>query len=81
MEIMNVQAKKLELVQLILNTNRPGLLDKVSHLLKQEKETDWWDEIPETVRESIGIAIEQAGRGETIPHEDIMKETRAKYGL
>ena len=44
---MNIQTKKLELVQLILNTDRPALLEKVSELLKQEKESDWWDEIPE----------------------------------
>ncbi len=78
---MNVQAKKLELVQLILNTNKVGLLDKVSQLLKQEKEADWWDSIPESVQDSIGIALEQAERGETIPHNDVIKEAREKYGL
>ena len=81
MRIMNVQAKKLELVQLILNTDRPILLDKISQLLKQDKEADWWDEIPETVQESIGIALGQADRGETISHSEVMSEVRSKYGL
>ncbi len=70
---MNVQAKKLELVQLILNTNRLTLLDKISQMLKQEKEADWWDEIPESVQESIDISLEQADRGVTIPHSEVMK--------
>lgn len=78
---MNLQAKKLELVQLILNTDRPSLLDKVSQLLSQEKETDWWDELPLSVQKSIDEAIEQADRGETISHEEVMKEVRLKYGL
>lgn len=78
---MNVQAKKLELVQLILNTNRPTLLEKISQLLKQEKEADWWGEIPESVQESIEIALGQADRGETIPHSEVMNEVRAKHGL
>jgi thiamine pyrophosphate-dependent acetolactate synthase large subunit-like protein len=78
-EVMNVQTKKLELVQLILNTNKPALLEKVSKLLKQEKEADWWDEIPETVKESIEIALDQADRGKTIPHKDVIEEARAKY--
>jgi thiamine pyrophosphate-dependent acetolactate synthase large subunit-like protein len=78
---MNVQSKKLELVQLILNTNQPILLEKVSQLLKQENKTDWWDEIPESVQESIEIALEQAEKGETIPHHEVMKEARGKYGL
>jgi len=78
---MNLQARKLELVQLILNIDQPNLLDKISQLLKQEKEADWWDEIPESVQESIQISLEQADRGETIPHEEAMKEIKAKYGL
>ncbi|MDA3893839.1 MAG: hypothetical protein PF517_19430 [Salinivirgaceae bacterium] len=73
--------KKLELVQLILNTNKPTLLEKISQLLKQEKEADWWDEIPESVQESIEIAIGQANRDEKIPHSAVLKEARAKYGL
>ncbi len=79
MEVMNVQTKKLELVQLILNTDKPALLDKVSQLLKQEKEVDWWEEIHETVQESIDIALKQADNGELIPHQDVIKEARAKY--
>lgn len=78
---MNVQAKKLEIVQLILNTDRPALLDKISRMLKQEKEADWWDEIPESVQVSIETALDQVERGETIPHSEVMAEARAKYKL
>ncbi len=78
---MNVQAKKLELVQLILNTNRPALLDRISQLLTQEKEADWWDEIPESVQESIETSMGQANKGETSPHNEVIKEIREKYGI
>ena len=49
MSVMNLQARKLELVQLILNTDRPDILERVSQILKQENETDWWDELPISV--------------------------------
>lgn len=78
---MNVQAKKLELVQLILNTNRPALLDKISLLLKQENEADWWDEIPESVQGSIEIALEQDNKEEKISHSQVINEAKKKYGL
>lgn len=78
---MNLQAKKLELVQMILNTDRPSLLDKVSKLLSHEKEADWWDELPLSVQKSIDESIEQADRGETVSHEEVMKEVRSKYHL
>jgi thiamine pyrophosphate-dependent acetolactate synthase large subunit-like protein len=78
---MNIQAKKLELVDLILKTEEVSLLEKVSKILKQEKEEDWWDELPDSVKESIEIGLEQAEKGETIPHKNVLNEIKAKYGL
>jgi len=78
---MNLQARKLELVQLILNTNRPNLLEKVSQILKQEDETDWWDELPVSVQQDIESGIKEADRGETTPHEEVKKEVRLRYGI
>ncbi|TCO10506.1 hypothetical protein [Natronoflexus pectinivorans] len=71
---MDVQAKKLELVQMILNTDRPNLLEKVSQILKQENEADWWDELPFSVQESVKKGMEQAKRGETRAHSEVMKK-------
>jgi len=78
---MNIQARKLELVQLILNTDRPNLLEKVSRILKQEKESDWWDELPISVQQAIEVGSKEADRGETRPHEEVMKEVRLKYDI
>ena len=71
---MNLQARKLELVQMILNTDQPNLLEKVSQILKQEKEAEWWDELPLSVQESVKKGMEQAKRGETRPHSEVMKK-------
>ncbi len=81
MNVMDIQEKKLELVQMILNTDRPKLLEKVAQLLKQEKETDWWDELPDSVRQAIETGIGEADRGDVEPHESVMKEVRQKYSL
>ena len=78
---MNLQAKKLELVQLILNTDRPGLLDRVSQLLKLEEETDWREGLPASVQQSIEKGNREADKGETLSHEEVMREVRSKYGL
>lgn len=78
---MNLQAKKLEIVQLILNTEKPAILKKVEDILKKGKDTDWWDEISEVERLAIETGIEEADRGELIPHEEVMKEVKAKYNL
>ncbi|NJM15466.1 MAG: hypothetical protein HC896_08910 [Bacteroidales bacterium] len=79
--VMNLQAKKLEIVQLVLNTEKPALLRKVEDVLKKEETTDWWDEISDAEREAIEQGIAEADRGETIPHEVVMKEVKARYNL
>ena len=76
---MNIQSKKIELVQLILNINKPALLDKIKQLLIQE--TDWWDELSEEQKDSIEVGLEQANRGETLTHEQVVNEMKEKYGL
>jgi len=78
---MNIQAKKLELVQRILNTNKPSLLEKINKIFEQEGETDWWDELSDEERASIQEGLDQLDRGEGIPHEKVMEEIKTKYGL
>ena len=70
-----------ELVQLILNTEKPSILTKVEAILKKEKASDWWDEISPEEKKAIEKGLAEADRGELIPHEEVMKEVRAKYHL
>ena len=79
--IMNLQEKKLELVQLILNTKKPSVLKKVEAILKKENDLDWWDGISEAERKAIEKGIAEADSGKLIPHEKVMEEVRAKYKL
>jgi thiamine pyrophosphate-dependent acetolactate synthase large subunit-like protein len=78
---MNLQAKKLELVQLIINTRKPLTLKKVEEVLKSEEESDWWDEISDAERQSIEKGLEEADKGKLLPHAEVMKEVKAKYNL
>lgn len=78
---MNLQAKKLELVQLIINTRKPLTLKKVEEVLKSEEESDWWDETSDAERQSIEKGIEEADKGKLLPHAEVIKEVKAKYNL
>jgi len=78
---MNLKAKKLELVQLILNTDKPALLAKVEAVFKNEKGSDWWNEISENERKAIEESLAEADAGKLIPHAKVMEEVRTKYKL
>ena len=77
---MNLDSKKLELVQLILNIDQPKLLERVSLLIKQG-EVDWWDDLPLSVQKSIDAGLADANLGKGIPHQDVMNEIQQQYGL
>ncbi|MFO7668127.1 MAG: hypothetical protein R6W31_00565 [Bacteroidales bacterium] len=78
---MNLKSKKLELVQLILNTDKPALLEKVEDVFKNEKNKDWWNEISESERKAIEESLAEADAGQLIPHAKVIEEVRAKYKL
>lgn len=79
--IMDLQAKKLELVQLILNTKETSILEKVEAVLKKESNSDWWDELSEAGKKAIERGIEEADKGDLIPHKEVLNEVKAKYKL
>lgn len=42
---MNIQAEKLEILKLILETDNPGIISSIKAIFKKEKEIDFWDEL------------------------------------
>lgn len=75
-----------------LKSNLHNLIDAIndsktlkaiySMIAKQKKqEADWWDELPDEIKAAIDEGIAQADRGELIPHEQVMKEIKAKFNL
>ena len=73
---MDIQAEKIELVKLILSTDDTGLINKIKSLFK-DKEENWWDELPLSVKQGINESIEQANRGEFISYNDVKREVSA----
>jgi hypothetical protein len=61
-ETMNLQAEKLEIVRMLLNTNDEGLIREVKALFKS-RGSDWWDEMDGQQKETILEGIAQADRG------------------
>ena len=76
---MDIQAKKLELFQMLLNVNEASILKKVEKILKKGKTADWWDGLSKEAKKTLEESLGEAERGETIPHEEAMKEAKAKF--
>ena len=66
---------KTDLHNLIDKVNDTSILSAIKTILsKQTEEIDFWDELPSNVRESVKRGIEQADRGETKTHQEVMQK-------
>ena len=71
---MDIQAEKLSLIKWLTDIEEPVVLQKLI-ALKNNQETDWWDEIDDEEKAEIEEGLAEADRGEGITHEEFL----AKY--
>lgn len=70
---LNLQNKKIELIQWLSTLNDQILIDKLMSLRKKEK-TDWWNEISNDQKKSIEKGIIDANNGKLTSHQDVKKK-------
>ena len=54
---MNIQAEKLEILRLILETDNPKILDSIKNIFKKQVDLDFWDTIPKSQKEDILLGV------------------------
>ena len=69
---LNIQNKKLELIQWLSTVEDPYIIEKIIAVRKQESK-DWYDSISENERQSIEKGLEDAEAGKLNPHSTARK--------
>lgn len=69
---MNIEATKLELMHLLLQTQKETLLAKVKKVFEEEQ-VDWWDDMDEEEKQEVETGLFQADNGELTSHGKVMK--------
>ena len=69
---MNIESTKLELMHLLLQTQKESLLAKLKKVFEEEQ-IDWWDELSKDEREEIQTGLNQADKGEHTDNGNVMK--------
>lgn len=73
---MNIQAKKLEIVRKVLDTDNPGLLDTINSLFQIQESGDYWDLLSKDQKEEILQGIKEAENGEVVEYSDLIAKFR-----
>ena len=67
---MNIQAEKIEIMKMILDTDNPGILESVKNIFKKSTTTDFWNTLPKEQKEDILQGIKDIEDGEIVDYED-----------
>ncbi|MBZ9729508.1 hypothetical protein LB467_07385 [Salegentibacter sp. JZCK2] len=69
---MDIQNKKIELIQWLSTLNDESIIEKIMKLRESEK-IDWWNEISKEEKESIEQGIKDADSGKLKSHLEARK--------
>lgn len=74
---MNIQTTKLELVQMILDTQKESVLTRIKMIF--EEEGDWWDELSAGQLDAIQEGLDQLDRGQSSSNEEVMARINKRF--
>ncbi len=72
---MAAEKKKLALLKRIMETDDAATLDTLKAVLDLQDD-DWWETLPERVKESIEESLKDSERGRTHSHAHVMRAAR-----
>jgi predicted transcriptional regulator len=75
-----IQSTKLELMQLLLNTNKIEVLQRVKEVFEKESE-DFWDDLTVEDQNAINEGLSQLDKGEYVSHESIKEEIKNRFNI
>lgn len=76
---MDIQAKKLWLIEWLLKVQDASILNKVENVMKEEH--DFWDDLPLEAKESIERGLDDYKNGRVHTTEEVMTDIKKKYNL
>ncbi len=68
---MDIETTKLELMHLVLQTQKESILKK-NKLVFEEEQVDWWKEMSKKEQEEIKTGLAQADKGDFKANEIVM---------
>ncbi len=73
---MNIQAEKIELMKLLLQTENPSIIESIKQVFTNSKKADFWDSLPQNQKDDILLGNNEVDKGEIVDYEDFMSKHR-----
>ena len=76
---MNLEARKVNLINWISSIQESNLIEKLEAL--QKEGVDWWNKVSKEDKQAIDEGLEQLDRGEFLTHSEVRAKVKEKYNL
>jgi hypothetical protein len=73
---MNIQAEKIQLMKMILETENTEILKSIKKLFTKQGNVDFWTSLSNEQKDDIDLGISEIEKGETIEYESVIKKHR-----
>ncbi len=73
---MNIQAEKLEIMKMVLETNNPSILETIKGLFKIKSSPDFWETLTQDQKNDILQGIKDADNGDIVDYDEFMEKHR-----
>jgi len=73
---MDIQAEKIQLAKLLLETENLNIIKSVKKIFKQNKVVDFWDELSPEQKKEIEKASIEIENGEIVDYDSFMQKHR-----
>lgn len=71
---MDLHAEKIKLAQYILSINSEKAIKRIKNFIIDQKQDDFWNELPRKIQLEVEEAISQLENGEGVSHDKAMKK-------
>ena len=79
MEVMNLDARKINLINWISSVQETDIIDEMEKI--QKGRTDWWDTINKEDKHAIEEGLEQLDKGEFLTRSQVQDKIKGKFKI
>jgi len=73
---VNIQAEKIEIIKLILETDNQSILESIKELFNRTKTVNFWATLPQDQKDDIMQGIIEIENDEIVDYKDFMEKHR-----
>jgi len=79
MEVMNLETRKINIINWVSTLQEEGILAEMEKL--QKEKADWWDNVSHEDKHAINEGLEQLDKGEFVTRSQVRRKIKEKYNF